>query len=59
MGPGGSSPCSQEPPLIPILSQMNPVHNFTLCFFKNNLLFKINILPSMPRSSELLPPFRF
>jgi hypothetical protein len=26
MEPEGSSPCSQEPSLVPILSQINPIH---------------------------------
>jgi len=30
MEPKGSPPCSQQPSLVPILSQINPVHA-TLC----------------------------
>jgi hypothetical protein len=26
MEPEGSLPCSQDPPLVPILSQINPIH---------------------------------
>jgi hypothetical protein len=43
-------------PLVPVLSQMHPVHNF-LNYFPN---IQSNIsLPSTPRSSELSLPFRF
>jgi hypothetical protein len=34
----------KSPPLIPLLSQMNPVHNLTLSFF--NIHFNI-ILPAL------------
>jgi hypothetical protein len=41
----GSLPCSQEPAIIPVLSQMNPVHTLPLYFCK----ISFNILPSSPR----------
>jgi hypothetical protein len=37
------------PPLVPILSQMNPVYTFPPCFPKT---YSYNILPSTPRSSK-------
>jgi len=27
-------PCSQEPATSPILSQLNPIHTLTACFFQ-------------------------
>jgi hypothetical protein len=36
MEPECSLPCSQEPTIVPILSQMNPVHTFESCFPKIN-----------------------
>jgi len=53
---GGSVPCSQGPPLDPILSQMNPFHIPTPCFI--NIHFTI-ILSSTPRSPKWSLPFRF
>jgi hypothetical protein len=45
-------PCSQEPPLFPILSHMHPVHTFPL-YFPN---IHSNILPNMPGlPSGILP----
>jgi len=43
------------PPLVPILSQMNPVHNFQPHFSK----IQSDILPSTSRSSEFLVPSGF
>jgi len=43
-------------PLVPILCQTNPVHNFSFYFPK---IHPIIILPSMPRSSKWSLPFRF
>jgi hypothetical protein len=34
MEPEGSLPSYKSPPLVSNLSQMNPVHTLTLCFFK-------------------------
>ena len=45
----GSLPCSQEPPLVPIFSQRNPVHSLPSCFFTTN--FNIN-LPPIHKSSR-------
>jgi len=42
--------------LVPILSQMNPVHNLATYFFK---IRSSIILPSTPRSSELFLLFRY
>jgi hypothetical protein len=44
------------PPLVPILSHMNPVHILSPYFPKihYNIIF-----PSMPRSPERFIPFRF
>jgi hypothetical protein len=39
----------QSPPLVPILSQMNPVHTFS-SYFSN--IHSYIIFPSIPRSSE-------
>jgi len=45
-----------DPPLVPYLSQMHPVHNFPPCFpeIRSNI-----ILPSLPKSSEWSLPFRY
>jgi hypothetical protein len=53
MEPEGSLPCSQDPTTGPILSQINPVHNFP-SYFPN--IHSNIILPSTPRSSELSLP---
>jgi len=48
--PVGSLPCSQQaPPLVPVLSQMNPVHNYPPHFSEVHSNF---IFPSTLRSSE-------
>jgi hypothetical protein len=44
-----------SPPLVPILSQMNPVHTFQLPFPNSHYYITF---PSMSRSSELSLPFR-
>jgi hypothetical protein len=49
MEPEDSVPCLQEPTTEPILSQTNPIHVLTLCFFK--IYFNI-VLPPMPISSK-------
>jgi hypothetical protein len=41
---GVSLSCSQEPPLIPVLSQMNPVHIVTL--YSSKILFNIVLVSS-------------
>jgi len=43
-------------PLVPILSQINPVHNLPLYFYKNHSSI---IFPSTPRSSEWPLTFRY
>jgi len=45
-----------SPPLLPVLSQMNPVHTLPYYFAK---IHAIIIIPSTPSSSELSVPFRF
>jgi hypothetical protein len=45
----------KNPPLVPILSQMNSVHTFPPCYPK----IHSNILRSMPLSSEWSLSFRF
>jgi hypothetical protein len=46
----------KHPPMVPILSQMNSVHNFRPYLPKIHSDF---IFPSTPKSSELSLPFRF
>jgi hypothetical protein len=46
-GNQGSLSCSQNPPLVPILSQMYPIHYLLTYFFKMNINFT---LPSTRRS---------
>jgi hypothetical protein len=46
----------KSPPLVPILSQMLPVHIFLPCLPN---IHSNNILPSTPTSSPLSLPFRF
>jgi hypothetical protein len=36
MEPEGSLPCSQEPPLVSILSQINPINTIPSYLSKNN-----------------------
>jgi hypothetical protein len=52
----GSLLCSEDPPPVAILSQMNPIHTSKSYFPK--IHFNI-ILPSTPRSSDWLFPTRF
>jgi hypothetical protein len=33
----GSLPCSRKPPVVPIMSQMNPLHTTLSCLFKIHL----------------------
>jgi hypothetical protein len=47
---------NNSPPMVPILSQMNPVHIFTPYFPK---IHSNIILPSTPRCTEWSFPFRF
>jgi hypothetical protein len=49
MEPEGSLPCSQKPPLDPILSQLNPVRTVDPCLLKVHLNV---ILPPTSRSSK-------
>jgi hypothetical protein len=37
-----------SPPLVPVLSQMNPVHIFPPTFFRNNFNIVIHITPRFP-----------
>jgi hypothetical protein len=46
----------KSPPLVPILSQMHPVHSFPPCFPK---IHSDIILPSILRSAKCSLPFRF
>jgi hypothetical protein len=47
MEPEGSLPCAQDPPLVSILSEINPVHTQ---FYFTKIHFNI-ILPPTPTSS--------
>ena len=38
----------KRPPLVPVLSQMNPVHIFPPTFFRNNFNIMIHITPRFP-----------
>ena len=49
MEPKGSSPCSQQQAIVPILSQTNPIHSSPFNFL--NINFNI-FLPSIPGSSK-------
>jgi len=53
MEPEVSLLCSQEPTLVPMLIQMNPVHTLLHHFPK---IYSNIILPFTPRSSELSIP---
>jgi hypothetical protein len=52
MKPGSSLLCSQNPPLNPILSRLNPVHISASCFSKihYNIIF-----PPIPQFSKFFP----
>jgi len=52
----GSSPYSQEPSMVLILGEMNPVHTFSTydCNIHSNIIF-----PTTPRSSESSSLFVF
>ncbi|KDR16625.1 hypothetical protein L798_09464 [Zootermopsis nevadensis] len=53
MEPEGSLPYSQEPALVPILNQRNPVHTTPSCFSKTH--FNIIIPPRLILPSGLFP----
>jgi len=55
MEPEDSLPCSQEPPLIPVLSYKNPVNIVPTCLFK--IYSHISFHPRL--SSEWSFPLRF
>jgi len=56
MEPEGSLPCSQQIASCPILSQINPFHNFPLCSYK---IHSNIVLSSTSRSSEWSLPFGY
>jgi hypothetical protein len=56
-GPAMSLPRLQEPPLVTVLRQMNPVHNFPTDFVFD-IQFNV-ILLSAFRSFKLLLPIKF
>ena len=56
MEPEDSLPPSQQPPIVPIMSQTDPIHAFPSCFFK----IQVNIFfPSTPTTSQLSLSFTF
>jgi hypothetical protein len=65
MEPGGSLPCSQEPAIVSILSQMNSVHIVTTYFFKihvyinpSSVLFHSDFFPDQGLHAFLTSPER-
>jgi len=56
MEPEDSLPHSQQPPIVPIMSQTDPIHALPSCSFK----IHVNIfLPSTPTTSQWSLSFRF
>ena len=51
-------PHSQEPPLVPILRQMNTVHALSAYFIKRHLILSSHLCPGLPVISflQVFPP---
>jgi hypothetical protein len=47
MGPEGSLPCSQNLPLVPILSQTNPVHS-TMSYLRSIFILSCHLSLGLP-----------